>query len=58
MIQKKVAIKFSHIKTYSCNPLLALSYEDADKVFEKNIEQLDRDLLVKKKKEILLLKKC
>lgn len=42
--EKKSAIKFSHIKTYSCDPLLTSFYEEADKVFEKNIQQMDRDL--------------
>jgi hypothetical protein len=42
--EKKSAIKFSHTKTFSCNPLLTLFYGEADKVFKKNIEQLDNDL--------------
>ncbi len=40
--EKKSAIKFSHIKTYSCDPLLTEFYEEADKVFENNIQQLDK----------------
>ncbi len=55
--EKKVAIKFSHIKTYSCNPLLTTFYEDADKVFEKNMEQLDKDLPVKKEERDAVIKK-
>ena len=46
--EKKSAIKFSHIKTFSCDPLLAQFYADADKVFEKNIDQLDKTLPVGK----------
>lgn len=42
--EKKSAIRFSHIKTYSCNPLLLDFYEEADKAFEQNIEQLDKEL--------------
>jgi hypothetical protein len=42
--EKKAALKFSHIKTFKCVPLLTEFYKDADKVFEKNIEQLDKDL--------------
>ncbi len=55
--EKKVAIKFSHIKTYSCNPLLTTFYEDADKIFEKNMEQLDKDLPVKKEERDAVIKK-
>jgi hypothetical protein len=42
--EKKSAIRFSHIKTYSCDPLLTSFYKEADKVFEKNMLQLDKDL--------------
>lgn len=42
--EKKSAIKFSHIKTYSCDPLLSEFYEEADKGFENNIQQLDKYL--------------
>jgi len=45
--EKKSAIKFSHIKTYSCGPLLASFYEAADKVFEMNMLQLNKNLPVK-----------
>lgn len=46
--EKQSAIKFSHIKTYSCDPLLTEFYEEADKVFENNIQQLDKDLPIEK----------
>lgn len=46
--EKKSAIKFSHIKTYSCNPLLFEFYVEADKVFENNIQYLDDKLPVEK----------
>ena len=62
--EKKSAIKFSHIKTYSCDPLLSEFYAEADKVFEINIQKLDKDLPVEKeqreaaiKKELLNLEK-
>ena len=42
--EQKSAIKFAHIKTFSCDPLLTDFYREADKVFENNIMQLDRDL--------------
>ncbi len=42
--EKKSAIKFSHIKTYSSDPLLAEFYKEADNVFKHNIEQLDKEL--------------
>ncbi len=54
--EKKSAIKFSHIKTYSCDPLLAGFYEAADKVFERNMVQLDHDLPVENDKRISAIK--
>lgn len=42
--EKKAAVKFSHIKTYSCDPLLADFYAEAEKHFEENIEELDKGL--------------
>ena len=42
--EKKVAIKFAHIKTFSCDPLLSDFYKEADKVFESIITQLDNEL--------------
>jgi len=42
--EKKAAIKFTHIKTFTCDPLLSEFYKSAEKVFENNIEQLDQDL--------------
>jgi hypothetical protein len=55
--EKKSAVKFSHIKTYSCDPLLSEFYEEADKVFETNIHQLDKDLPIKKAVREAALKK-
>lgn len=43
-VEKKEAIKFCHIKTYSCDPLLSDFYAAAEKVFEKNITTLDTAL--------------
>ena len=42
--EKKSAISFSHVKTYSCDPLLKEYYHEADKVFEKNIIKVDNEL--------------
>ena len=42
--ETKAAIKFSHIKTFSSDPLLAEFYAEADKLFKKNIEELDKHL--------------
>ena len=42
--ERKAAIKFAHIKTFSCEPVLAEFYMDADKVFEHNINEIDQDL--------------
>jgi len=54
---KKSAIKFSHIKTYSCDPLLASFYEEADKVFEQNMLQLDKDLPEQNEERVAAIKK-
>jgi hypothetical protein len=43
-IEKMAALKFAHIKTFSCDPLLAEFYKSADKVFKRNLEQLDKEL--------------
>ncbi|MDQ6758135.1 MAG: hypothetical protein M3004_14530 [Bacteroidota bacterium] len=56
-VEKKSAIKFSHIKTYSCDPLLTEFYEEADKVFDNNIQQLDNDLPIEKEAREAVLKK-
>lgn len=42
--QKKSAIKFAHIRTYSCDPLLSDFYNELEKNFEKNIKELDNAL--------------
>lgn len=48
--EKKDAFKLTHIKTYSCDPLLTPFYKDAEKVFMENINKLDA-LLPKTKHE-------
>lgn len=48
--ERKSAIDFSHIKTYSVNPLLKEFYEDAEKEFEQTIDLLN-EMLPKNKKE-------
>ena len=40
----KAAIDFEHIKTYTCNPLLAGFYERADLVFKASLVELDNEL--------------
>ena len=42
--EKKSAIKFSHTKTFSCDPHLKEFYKQADNVFANNIEELDNAL--------------
>ncbi len=42
--EKETAIKLSHTATFACDPILTDFYIEVDKVFEKNIEQLDKDL--------------
>jgi len=48
--EKQKAGSYTHMKTYSCDPLLTPFYKDADKVFMENIDKLDA-LLPKTKKE-------
>ena len=40
----KTAIDFEHVKTYTCNPMLAGFYEKADRVFKDNLVKLDNEL--------------
>ena len=56
-IEKKSAIKFAHTKTFSCNRLLSEFYKEADKIFENNINQLDKDLPKGKKSRDKAIKK-
>jgi len=42
--EKKEAIKFCHIKTFTCDPLLYEFYQEAEKVFQINVMQLDNEL--------------
>lgn len=43
-VEKKEAVRFSHIKTFSCDPLLKDFYLEAEKKFLYNIEKLDKEL--------------
>jgi hypothetical protein len=56
-VEKQSAIRFSHIKTYSCDPSLTKFYEEADKVFANNITQLNKDLPIEKAVREAALKK-
>jgi hypothetical protein len=47
-IEKKRAIQFCHIKTFTCDPLLSQFYHEAEKNFETNINELDSTLPVDK----------
>jgi hypothetical protein len=40
----KTSIDFDHMKTYTCNPMLAGFYEKADRVFKDNFVELDNEL--------------
>ena len=42
--EKKIAIETSHIKTFSCHPMLREFYHEVEKIFSINIEQLDNQL--------------
>jgi hypothetical protein len=55
-VQIRSAIKFAHIKTYSCNPLLSDFYSEVDKSFEKNIQELDNELPKERQRRISAIK--
>ncbi|MDQ6812956.1 MAG: hypothetical protein M3040_04370 [Bacteroidota bacterium] len=55
--EEKSAIKFSHIKTFSADPLLTEFYKEADNVFKRNIEQLDKELPNERKSREAAIKK-
>src|SRR5438874_1214365 len=40
--EKRKAMKFSHIKTFTCNPLLSDFYKSAHQELSKNIEEIER----------------
>lgn len=42
--ERKEAIRFNHIETYSCDPLLSDFYKEADKEFVKNLTKIDEEL--------------
>jgi hypothetical protein len=42
--EKKAAVKLTHIKTFSCDPMLSGFYKEVETRFEKTIEALDREL--------------
>lgn len=42
--EKDAAIKLSHTATFACDPILKEFYSEADKVFEKNITQINIEL--------------
>jgi hypothetical protein len=55
-IEKRTAIQFCHIKTFTCDPLLSQFYHEAEKRFETNITELDSTLPVNKseREEIII----
>ena len=55
--ERESAIKFSHTKTFSCEPLLVDFYEEADKVFENSIIQIDSSLPKGKERREAAIKK-
>ncbi|MBK5279446.1 MAG: hypothetical protein JJE09_11350 [Bacteroidia bacterium] len=43
-IEKRSAIEFAHVKTYSCDPLLADFFKEVDKSFERTLQELNNSL--------------
>ncbi len=55
--EKKSAIAYLHSQTTECDPILIEFFKEADKVFENNLLQLEKDLPKgKKKREPVILK--
>ena len=50
-VEKRTAIQFCHIKTFTCDPLLSQFYQEAEKNFEANINELDNALPTDKAEE-------
>jgi hypothetical protein len=42
--EKKAAVNFAHMKTFSCHPLLTAFYSEVEKGFGYTLEQLDKEL--------------
>lgn len=42
--EELTAIEFNHVKTYSCDPVLAEFFQDVDKNFKSTVEQLNKEL--------------
>lgn len=55
--EKKAAVKLTHIKTFSCDPILSDFYKEAEKVFEKNITMLDHELPHNKEERKFVIRK-
>jgi hypothetical protein len=56
-IEKKSAIKFAHIKTYSCRPILSDFFQEAEKEFKNNLVKLDKELPKNKEQREQAIKK-
>jgi hypothetical protein len=55
--EKMSALKFLNTKTFSSDPLLLKFYLEVDKLFENNIEKLDKDLPKEKDKREAIIQK-
>ena len=54
--EKKAAAKFCHIKTFTCDPLLKTFYHQAEKEFNKNVEELENTLPKERSKREEIIK--
>jgi hypothetical protein len=55
--EKKTAIKFARTLSFSCDPILTEFYKEAYKAFEKNLEQLNKELPKEKDSREAAIKK-
>jgi hypothetical protein len=53
--EMKAVVKLTHVKTFSCDPMLSDFYKEAAQVFEKTITTLDNELPHNKQERALAI---
>lgn len=53
--EKRTAINLTHIKTFSCDPLLSDFYKEAESIFEKTVISLNNELPHTKKERTVAI---
>ncbi len=55
--EKKTAVKLTHVKTFSSDPLLSEFYKEAEKIFEANLNTLNKELPAGKEERMAAISK-